>query len=190
MRRPVESEDEFYTIEEFERLPEAEDGSSAELVRGHVVREPPPGEEHGWLQVRLGRLLDEFVEAAGVGLVVGDTGYILTDAPATVRGPDLSFISQDRLDGSDYPIRKYRRTAPDLAVEIVSPWNRSRDITSKVRDYLRAGTRVVWVVDPAVRTVTVHGQESLARVYRSGDELDGGEVLPGFRVQVSRVFIR
>jgi len=102
-----------YTIEEYERLPE-DDRYRDELVRGRLVREPQPGEEHGWLEIRLGHFLYEFVEARQLGVVLGAAGYILEETPApTIRGPDLSFLARERVEGG-YPARRFlasRRTS-------------------------------------------------------------------------------
>jgi Uma2 family endonuclease len=183
----VEPSGRAYTVEEFERLPE-DDRYRFELVRGRLVREPAPVEEHGWLEVRLGRFLDEFVEAHGLGLVVGNVGYVLEEAPAaTVRAPDLSFIARARLEGG-YPVRRFRRLAPDLAVEIVSPSNRVSELEAKARELLAAGVRLVWIVDPLRRTVTICEADAGRRVLHEEAELDGGEVLPGFRLPLARLF--
>jgi Uma2 family endonuclease len=179
--------DRAYSIEEFERLPE-DDCYRYELVRGRLVREPAPVEAHGRLEIRLGRLLDEFVEGRRLGLVVGAVGYVLAEAPAaTIRVPDLSFIAQDRLEGG-YPAWRFRRIAPDLAVEIVSRSNGASAMEEKAREYLASGVRLVWLVDPARRTATVwrHGAEP--RVLSAGEVLDGGDVLPGFRLPLARLF--
>jgi Uma2 family endonuclease len=138
--------DRLLTIEEYERLPE-DDRYRVELVRGRLVREPQPAEEHGWLEVKLSHLLYEFVEANQLGIVLGPAGYRLEEDPPTVRGPDLSFLSHARIEGG-YPVRKFRRIAPDLAVEIVSPSNRARDLIDKAHQFLDAGARLVWVVNP------------------------------------------
>jgi Uma2 family endonuclease len=175
------------TLKEFENLPG--DGYwRHELVRGMLVREPPPNDEHGWLSVRLGRFLDEFVESRGTGIVVSETGFVLWSDPPTVRGPDLSFVVKERVPG--FPARAYIHGAPDLAVEILSPANRAAQIREKVRDYMESGARLVWVVDPYSRSVTVHRPGAETRALHAGDELDGADVLPGFRLHLARLFSR
>jgi Uma2 family endonuclease len=186
MPRSVDPEDRLLTIEEYERLPE-DDRYRIELVRGRLVREPQPAEEHGWLEVKLSHLLYEFVEAKQLGIVLGPAGYRLEDDPPTVRGPDLSFLSHARTGGG-YPVRKFRRIAPDLAIEIVSPSNRSRDLLDKVHQFLDAGSRLVWVVNPIRKTVTVYRSRANVTVLGIEDTLDGDDVLPGFAVPLSRLF--
>ncbi len=174
------------TIAEFERLPDLDD-YPYELVRGWLVREPPPKEMHGSLQLRLGSYLLDFVERNRLGLVVTDTGYVVEEELQTVRGPDVAFVAAARLEGG--PMEEhFRRGAPDLAAEVLSPSNRPAEVAEKVTEYLGAGARAVWVVDPRKRSVTVHRPGADPRVYRTGDELDGGEVLPGFRLPLSKLF--
>jgi hypothetical protein len=98
--RPARSQDRLLTIEEYQNLPH-EDGYRDELVRGRLVREPRPARLHGRVQARLLRLLDEFVEPGGLGHVFGEAGFILADAPSTVWGPDLSFVSRARMPDAD-----------------------------------------------------------------------------------------
>lgn len=157
-----------------------------ELVRGHVVREPPTGFEHGGIAAGLVSLLHTFVREHGLGTVVGtDAGFVLFDEPPTVRAPDIAFVAEDRLT---FDPEKFAPLAPDLAVEIVSPSNTVSEIQAKVLDYLDAGTRLVWVVDPCSRSVTVYRSREEIRLLTEEEEIDGGAVLPGFRLRVSKVF--
>jgi Uma2 family endonuclease len=159
-----------------------------ELIRGVLVRMPPAGALHGHISVRVGRLLDEHVEGKDIGIVCGtDTGYILARSPDTVRAPDASFVARERIPAGGPPV-KYWPSAPDLAVEVVSPSDRIDEVEEKIADYFAAGTRLVWVVHP--RTQTVHTYRSLTdvRVLGPDDELDGQPVLPDFRCRVRRCF--
>ena len=81
------------------------------------------------------------------------------------------------------------RTAPDLAVEVVSPHDLAYDVDSKVEGYLQAGVRLVWVVNPAARTVRVHRPDGSSATLRPGDQLTGGEVLPGFHCLIRDLFL-
>ena len=112
----------------------------------------------------------------------------ITD-PATVRGPDLAFVSSPRLP-SGPPERGFLAFAPDLCVEIISPSNTSVEIHEKVLDYLEAGTGAVWVVHPEARTVTEYLSPTEIRILSVTDELDGGEILPRFRIPVASLFPR
>ena len=180
--------DRLLTLEEFERLPE-EDAWRVELVRGMLVREPRPAAMHGWVQVNLGSLLLNHVGEHWLGHVFSDIGVVLSTEPATVRGPDLAFVSAERLPLGP-PARGFLPFAPDLCVEIVSPSNTAAEIQEKVLEYLEAGTRLVWVVHPESRTVTEYRSRNEIRILESADELEGREVIPGFRAPLTSFFAR
>ena len=184
-RDPFTSEKPLLTIDEFERLPD--DGWRCELVRGVVVREPPAGFEHGRLANRILYLLTAFAEEHGLGEVLAsETGSALFEEPPTVRAPDAAFVAESRVPSPAPP--GFGRLAPDLAVEVVSPSNTMTQIHSKVLDYLNAGSRLVWVVDPAARSVAVYRSRKEIRLLSGADELDGEEVLPGFRLRLEDLF--
>jgi Uma2 family endonuclease len=172
------------TIEEFERLPD--DGWRLELVRGQVIREPPAGFEHSGIAVHIASILIAFAREHGLGKVVGaDAGFVLSVEPPTVRAPDVAFVSEERLT---FDPKRFAPLAPDLTVEVVSPSNTMSEIHEKVLDYLDAGTRLVWVVDPGPRTIVVYRSRDEIRLITEDGEIDGGDVLPGFRLKVSELF--
>jgi Uma2 family endonuclease len=173
------------TIAEYERMPE-EDLYRVDLVRGMLVKSPIPAPLHGVLQIRIGRKLDEFVERAGGGVVTGEVGAILARDPDTVRGPDVAFYSTDRIPEFGYSGGFWG--PPDLAVEILSPSNRPSDVRAKVADYLDAGVRMVWVLDPPARSVTIHRPGAETRAVRYDQTLEGEDVLPGFRLPLKAFF--
>ena len=177
---------ELLTLEQFERLPE-EDEYRVELVRGRPVREPRPGAEHGWITGELTGRLHAHVKDDRHGLVVTETGFLLSAEPPTVRGPDVAYIAARNLPAGGIPVG-FWPIAPDLAVEVVSPSNTATEIQEKVLEYLVAGTRLVWVVDPRTRSVTIYRSRDQIRVLTVGDELDGADVLPGFRLAVADLF--
>lgn len=182
---PTASESIPLSIEEFERLPD--DEWRSELVRGVVVREPPAGFEHGRVAMRVSFLLARFVEERGLGEVLAsETGFVLFEEPPTVRAPDAAFVAEGRVPSPAPP--GFGRLAPDLAVEVVSPSNTIAQIHSKVLDYLDAGSHLVWVVDPTTRSVTVYRSRKEIRLLAGDDDLDGGQVLPGFRVKLPEIF--
>ncbi|HUH13913.1 MAG TPA: Uma2 family endonuclease [Longimicrobiales bacterium] len=173
------------TLEEFETLP-GDDGWRSELVRGWLVREPPAGFEHGAIAARIIARLGSFVERHGLGAVLSsETGFVLAEHPATVRGPDAAFVGRERLP--ENPLG-FARLAPDLAVEVASPSQSYRAVHDKALDYLDAGTRLVWVVEPTRRTVSVYRSRSDIRILGEGEVLEGGEVLPGLRLAVAELF--
>jgi Uma2 family endonuclease len=186
MSQPArEAAERLLTATEFENLPE-EDEYRVELVRGRLVRSPRPAPLHGRLVIRLGRVLDEFVEKAGTGVALAEVGSLLARDPDTVRGPDLAYYSHDRIPESGYATGFWG--PPDLAVEITSPTNRVSDTQAKVTDYLDAGVRLVWVIDPPTRSVTAYTSDGTARILRSDEVLEGGDVLPGFRLPLAAFF--
>ena len=159
-----------------------------ELVAGELICEPLPGEEHGLVAGAIFGHLFHFVREQGLGRVyAAETGFVLARDPDTVRGPDAAFVSAERAAAA--PRRgPYFEGAPDLAVEVVSPGNPKREVAAKVRDYLAAGARAVWVVDPKRRTATVHVPGDAPRTLFPGDSLDGGTILPGFRLPLAGLF--
>ncbi len=175
----------LYTTEEYARMPEHAGGRD-ELVRGRVVREPFPRPIHAQIQARLCELLGAHVRRKRLGIIGGETGFMLEHDPDTVRGPDVVFLSRARF-GETLPDR-WPEYGPDLAVEIRLPSDRRRKLAEKIAQYFAAGTRLVWVIDPKARTVVVYHSPDDARVLRPGEELDGEEVVPGFRCRLSRLF--
>ena len=174
------------TAEELLVLPD--DGSRTELVKGEVVHMTPAGARHGAVTVRIGRLLDEYVQADGLGVCCGaETGFVLGRAPDTVRAPNAAFVVTSRIPAAGIP-DSFWPCAPDLAVEVISPWDRAAEIRTKLSEYFSAGTRLVWLVEPETRTVHVYRSAHDVRVIGTGDDLDGGDVLPGFRCPARRLF--
>jgi Uma2 family endonuclease len=183
---PTDTIERSVTLEEFERMPE-EDAFRVELVRGRVVREPLPGARHASLNARLLSRIDAHVRTHDLGITLAEAGFILSVDPPTVRGPDIAFLGKERIPEEGVPVG-FWPGAPDLAVEIVSPSNRAGEIREKVLEYLGAGTRLVWVVDPATRSVAAYRSREEIRLLTAGDDLDGVDVLPGFRLALSVLF--
>ena len=132
--------------------------------------------------------LMKFTDPRGLGTVMGaDAGVRLERDPDTVREPDVAFFSAARLPlDADPP--GYSEVAPDLAVEVRSPADSLRDVHDKARMWLSHGVRLVWVVDPAARSIDIHRPGEATVTLAEGGALDGGDVLPGFACEVSAVF--
>jgi Uma2 family endonuclease len=172
------------TADELERMPE--DDFRYELVRGRLIRMSPVAPRHGDVTVTLISLLVPHVRAHRLGRVWTEVGFRLFHNPDTVLAPDVAFVTNDRLPAPD--ARGFYRGAPDLAVEVLSPDDRPDDVRGKVRDYLAAGTPMVVVVDPAARTVTVHGRRATPRILREADTLDLDPIISGFTASVGSLF--
>ena len=160
-----------------------------ELVRGRVVEMAPAGWEHGDIALTIGSLLHVFVKQNKLGKTfAAETGFVLALNPDTVRGPDVAFVSENRIsEGGNRS--GFFQGPPDLAVEVLSPSNTAAEMTEKVADYLRAGTKVVWIVNPTRHTVTVHdAAKQDVDVLAEGDSLTAEPLLPGFAVRVGEFF--
>lgn len=161
-----------------------------ELVNGKIVEMTPVGGLHGQLTARLGQALLAHVDRHGGGEVVaGDVGFVLglPGDPERVRAPDVAFVSTPRLPGGRLP-PGFLSGAPDLAVEVLSPTDNPVNLEQKVRDYLEAGGRLVWVVAPQAHTVTVYRADGSARLLREQDALEGEDVLLGLQIPLSEIF--
>ncbi|HEX2280288.1 MAG TPA: Uma2 family endonuclease [Thermomicrobiales bacterium] len=173
------------TAEDLLALPD--DDKQYELVEGVLIEMSPSSRHHSRDGLRIATRLNGFVEDHDLGEVHGaDGGFILRRNPDTVRSPDAAFVRKERLVELDD--EGYLPLAPDLAVEVVSPSNTVNEMSRKVQEYLSAGTSTVWVVEPLRRQVAVHTQEPVVRIFRDGDTLDGGDVLPGFTLSVTYIF--
>lgn len=126
-----------------------------------------------------------FVKQLGE-VATADGGFVLQRDPDVLVAPDVAFIAAQRLTGEND--EGFYELAPDLAVEILSPSDRASDINAKVTEYLRAGTRLVWLVDLERRTVTVYTPDQPPRVYGEQQSLSGGDVLPGFQIELGQLF--
>jgi len=161
-----------------------------ELVDGEVIEMAPVGGVHGKITLKVARYLAEHVEQHGGGeVLVGDVGFVLNlpHDPDRVRAPDVAFISSPRLPEGQVPVGFFQG-APDLAVEVLSPTDNPLDVQQKIRDYLEAGARLVWVVAPQARTVTVYRADGSARLLREPESLDGEDVLPGLQIPLVELF--
>jgi len=150
-----------------------------ELVRGRLVVHEPPGSWHGAVAANLAYLLGDFVRRHEWGVVFAqDTGFKIGSDPDTVRAPDVAFVARDRTGA--IRARGYAELAPDLLAEIVSPDDRPADVLAKVADWLGAGTKLVWVIDPERSEARVYRQDGSLAVLGEHESLDGEDVLPGF----------
>ena len=158
-----------------------------ELVKGEVLELAMHGAVHGAISANIASVLGSFVHRTSLGRVVAGTGFRLESQPDTVRGPDVAFVTKERMPEEGLP-RAFFIGAPDLAVEIVSPSDTAAELKSRVSDYLRNGTRRVWVVHPDSRSVVVYLAEGTWRMYSEDDTVEDEELLPGFSLPVPEIF--
>jgi Uma2 family endonuclease len=168
------------------RIPD--DGYSYELVNGRLIRMPKPGALHGVVGMRLVSALLRYIEEHGLGVLFPqDTGFTLTTNPDTVRAPDFAFVARERAASLGFP-EGFWPEAPDLAVEVRSPHDRTPELTAKGREYLHYGSRLVWIIDPRKQEVMVFQRRQEPVTLSRGDVLSGGDVVPGFELPVARLF--
>ena len=165
------------TAEDLERL--YIPGKKVELVRGVPVVQELPSTLHSLVAGELFQRLRTFVGQHGLGFVFPqDAGFKIASDPDTVRGPDVAFVSRERMP--EVPRRGYVRLAPDLVVEVVSPNDRPGEVRAKVAEWLQAGSRLVWTIDPDPLGGRVYRPDGSESLLGPQDTLDGEEVVPGF----------
>ena len=159
-----------------------------ELIRGVLYEMSPGAARHGKVAMRLGARLDTFVEQRELGSVfAAETGFWLERGPDTVRAPDVSFTSAERLP-LDADEDSYSDVVPDIVGEVRSRNDTRRAVHEKAEMWLSHGVRLVWAVYPDTRTIDVHRPGAPVVTLTEADTLDGGDVLPGFTCAVSAVF--
>ncbi len=157
-----------------------------ELVRGVLVVREPPGGRHGSVTMNLALRLGNHVEREGAGQVfAAETGFALARGPDTVRAPDIAFVRRERLP-EPIPVG-FPEFAPDLVVEVLSPGDRPGEVLAKVADWLSAGTRLVWVVDPERRLARVYRPDGSETIVTADGSLDGEDGLPGFSCPLASI---
>lgn len=175
------------TAEELWNLPK--DGFRYELVEGELKKMSPSGTKHGAVVFNLSSLLGPYLRANNLGQGFGaETGFKIASDPDTVRAPDIAFVRRERIPSAGVP-ENFWPIAPDLVVEVVSPGDTFQEVEDKVGQWLAAGTSMVWVVNPKRRSVSVYRSMTDVKRLSEADELDGGDVVPGFRCGVSEIFV-
>jgi Uma2 family endonuclease len=173
----------LWTIEEVAQLPD--DAFRYALIRGVLYRYPPRMPRDGRIVAATGRHVSNYMVEHRLGFGFSGSGFILERNPDTLLCPDLSFVRVERMpvDVDGYP-----ELAPDLVVEIAPPSPSGPSIEEKTAIYLAAGVRLIWVVDPARRTVSVLRADGNERLLTEDEVIDGEDVLPGFHLPVSQLF--
>ena len=174
------------TAEDFFRLYSHKDGRY-ELVDGEVVVMAPANEQHGAAALNIGTEFNLYSRRTGIGRASVETGYRLRSGPDTVRGPDVAFVMTGK-DEWESLGNRFGSSAPDIAIEVVSPSNTAAEMERKVADYLAAGSQRVWVAYPSSRTVVVHHADGTAITYSGNEIVTDEELLPGFSLPLAEIF--
>jgi Uma2 family endonuclease len=173
-----------FTPDDLLSLPD--DGHRYELVDGELV-EKGMGAESDLIGGIVYHLLALYCASNPVGLPTPETNYqCFPDDPGKVRRPDASFIRKERVPAA-IP-RGYWRIAPDMAVEVVSPNDLYSEVEAKVNEYLAAGVRLVWVIDPPTLSVRVHRADGTVTDIGPDGELSGEDIVRGFHCPVASLF--
>ena len=180
------------TTEEFSSpTPESSEVRFYEVVGGQIVEKPAMGAVESLLASLLWRWMAPHVDENQLGASCARPCFCWTPPSSSSRRPDLAFVSTQR-----WPLRRrVPRTetwevVPDLAVEVVSLTNGAEQVASKIEEYFRAGVRQVWVVYPGISKVYLYDTPTSVRILQVGDDLDGGSVLPGFRLALEDLFLQ
>jgi Uma2 family endonuclease len=183
------------TTEEFLALPD--DGIERDLIRGELrVRGQAGGEDmtarnrfHSRALVRISHHLEAWCEQQpSPGEVLGgEVGCILAQNPDTTVGIDVAYFSEAVVTRQSDDTTLVEG-APVLAVEILSPSDREDEVNHKIRSYLAAGTRIVWVADPSFRTIAVYRPDAPPSLFNEKQTITAEPHLPGFAVSVAKLF--
>lgn len=163
--------------EAFLRLPD--DGRKYELVRG-ITREVPTGVRHGAIIAKIIALMFPYAQGRGV-ITASSAGYRMVSG--NIRSPDVAFIRKERLPEGKPPIG-FGESAPDLAIEVLSPSEDLNELLRKVAEYFESGAQQVWVLDPDACRATFYRSPIEVQTLRADDTLEGEELLPEFRCKV------
>ncbi len=176
----------LHTAEELLNLPD--DGMRHELVGGEIRTMAPAGNEHGYLALRIASRLEQHVDANELGRTyAAETGFKIGTDPDTVRAPDAAFVSRERVEKVGR-VTGFWPGAPDLAVEVVSPGDTHAEVVEKSLAWLDAGCRMVLVVEPGRKVVTVYRSREDIRILAGDEAVDGADVVPGWRLPVAGIF--
>jgi len=174
-----------WTDEEFIALPD--DGNRYEVVNGELVVMGAAGAKHGYYVSLIHIILGNYVRSQKIGFTFdSDTSFKM--ASGNRRSPDCSFFSRDRIKSLGGIPKGYIEGSPDLAVEILSPGNTVEEMHEKIVEYFENGSRLVWIIHPDEQYILVYHQPQPDQFKRPGDILDGGDVLPGFTLDLSEFF--
>ena len=161
-------------------------GPLCELIDGTLV-EKTMGVYESWLAQRISYFISCYLEKHNIGIVTGPDGFYKL-FPKIVFGPDVTFIRYERLPGGRVPRDPIPALAPTLPIEVLSPSNTKREMDRKLREYFKAGTELVWYVDPETQSAVVYTSPDKHAEITFDGALEGGTVLAGFELPLRRLF--
>lgn len=170
------------TEEQFLRLPD--DGRKYELVNG-VVREAPTSPWHEEIGAWIISLLMPFARGRG-SLTGSSAGFRMTGG--NIRAPDVGFTRKERLPAGGATRRGFGGYTPDLCIEILSPSEEQADRDEELREYFASGARQVWHLFPELERVAAYTSPTQWVTYEAEDEIEAGDLLPGFRCRAAELF--
>lgn len=189
---PVEVKKRLYTIDDLADLPNRVGNRdvSYELHDGELIEMSPASDMHSWLAAELTRLLGNYGREHKLGYAFVEGGYYPEGDRHNLYGPDVAFVRRERLS---FPLRgTFSGFMPDLAVEVKSPSNTRREMRDKAAFYLTNGAKLVWIVLPSDETAEVWRLSAdgafSSEIIASDGALDGEDVLPGFSLELRRLF--
>ncbi|MGI9075317.1 MAG: Uma2 family endonuclease [Bryobacteraceae bacterium] len=173
------------TLEEFTQLPD--DGVRHEISEGELITMPPPKSLHTLIALVILEALQAYLKQRGGARAFPEAGYVLSRDPLTIRQPDVSVLSTERIQST--PPDDYFEGAPELAVEVVSPSDSAEDLEVKVEQYLQSGAKQVWILYPKTKRLHFFRPGNQLRVLDETQTLDAAELFPGFSVKVADLFL-
>lgn len=172
-----------FTAEELFQLP---GDARYELIEGELHEMAPPGGEHAGATQLLSSYATVYADTHGLGLGLAEVGFLVSRNPDTVLAPDFAFISASKVP-KRLP-KDYLTIVPDIVLETRSPGDTRREVAAKVERWLHFGVRLVWTAEPQAKVFTVYRFDHTVTILKSGDTLNGEDVLPGFLFPLSKLF--
>lgn len=180
----------LYTIDElWDLVSESDEYKLAELINGELIVAGGSGGQATVIGGFMLRKIGNFVDEHKLGYVTGADGhFVFSENPPVAVIPDVAFVSHNNMPK---PVPKqFLHVIPNLAVEVISPTDRAKDIRQKIETYLKYGTELIWIIYPASQRIDIHRQSNKNQTdtLGLGDTLSGENVLSGFKLTVKDIF--
>lgn len=156
-----------------------------EFINGNFEKKSMPNAKHSGITGRLNSEIWFFLKTNKIGRVYPEADFQIG---ADIRIPDVAFISAERIPSAGEP-QKFWDFAPDLAIEVISPTDFYQDVLNKIDDYFAAQVKQVWLINPKKNTSTVYFSPKKTKIFYKNDDLTCEEILPGFKLNLSEIFI-